>query len=147
MFSTSYVLLQDLYKTPPNWNPWSSEILPEALLQPLFPLPYIIAENNSTPKQAGKCLMILYPSMSGWCQWNIVPWAHISFPSRHQATAGNTERGPGSKFKHHFTPSNKGANGRDGRQESVTWKHCRRWMDSSLWAFWWLCVPYNKSTI
>lgn len=105
--STSYVLLQDLYKTPPNWNPCPSEIFPEALLQPLLSLPYIIAENNSTPKQTGKCLMILYPSMSSRCQWNIALWAHISFPSRRRATAGSRERGPATKFKHHFTPSNK----------------------------------------
>lgn len=77
--SITYILLQDLYKTPPHWAMWPSEILPGAQLQPLFPLPYIIAENNSPPKQTGKCLMILYPSMSSWCQWNIVPWAHISF--------------------------------------------------------------------
>ena len=36
------------------------------------------------------------------------------------------EEGPGTKFKHHFTPSNKGANGRDGREGSVTRKGCRR---------------------
>ena len=146
MISTTYILLQDLYKTPPNWNPRPFEILPEALLKPLFPLPYIIAENNSTPKQTGKCLMILYPSMSHWCQWNIVPWAHISFPSQHWATASSRERGPGTKFKNHFTASNKGANGSDGRGESVTWKGCKRWMGRSLLAIWWLLVPYNSST-
>lgn len=84
--------------------------------------------------------------MSRRCQWNIAPWAHISFPCRHWATASSRERGPGTKFKHHFTPSNKGANGRDGREESVTWKGCRRWMGSSLPAIWWLLVPYNSST-
>lgn len=146
VLSTTYILLQDLYKTPWKWNPWPSEILPEALLQPLLPLPYIIAENNSTPKQTGKCLMILYPSMSSWCQWNIVPWAHISFPSRRWATAGGRERGPGTKFKHHFTLSNKRANGGDGREESVTWKGCRRWMGSSLLAILWLLAPFNAST-
>lgn len=145
MVSTTCILLQD-FKTPPHWNPWPSEILPGALLQPLFPLPYIIAENNSTPKQTGKCLMILYPSMSSWCQWNIVPRAHISFPSLRRATAGSSGRGPGTKFKHHFTPSNKGANGRDGREKSVAWKGCRRWMGSSLLDMWWLLVPYNSST-
>ncbi len=143
--STTYILLQDLNKTQPNWNLWPSEILPEALFQPLLPLPYIIAENNSTPKQTGKCLMILYPSMSSWCQWNIVPWAHISFPFQRRATAGTGERGPGTKFKHHFTPSNKEANGGDGREESVTWKGCGRWMGSSLLAIWWLLVPYKSS--
>lgn len=133
-------------RLPPNWNLWPSEILTEALLQPPFPLPYIIAENNSTPKQTGKCLMILYPSMSSWCQWNIVPWAHISFPSLCWATASSRERGPGTKFKHHFTTSNKGANGRDGREESVTLKGCGRWMGSSLLGIWWLLVPYYSST-
>lgn len=111
-----------------------------------FPLPYIIAENNSTPKQTGKCLMILYPSMSSWCQWNIVPWARISFPSRRGATAGSRERRPGTKFKHHFTPSNKGANGRDGRGESVTWNDFRRWMSGSPLAIWWRLAPYNSSS-
>ena len=115
---------------------------------PCSPLPYIIAENNSTPKQTGKCLMILYPSMSSGCQWNIVPWAHISFSllgiGLLQAVRG---RGPGTKFKHHFTPSNKGANGRDGTERSVTWKGCRRWMGSSLLAICWLLVPKKNGAL
>lgn len=63
--------------------------LPETLFLLLFPLPYIMSENNCTPKQTGKCLMILYPSMSSWSRWNIVPWAHISFAV--QSGAGGTE--------------------------------------------------------
>lgn len=88
--------------------------------------------------------MIFYPSMSHWCQWNIAPWAHISFPPRRRAPAGSWERGPGTEFKHHFTTSNKGANGRDGREGSVTWKGCRRWMGSFLLAIWWLLVPCSS---
>lgn len=84
--------------------------------------------------------------MSCRCQWNIVPWAHISFPSQHRATASSRERGPGTKFKNHFTASNKGANGSNGREENVTWKGCRRWMGSSLLAVWWLLVPNNRNT-
>lgn len=125
-------LLPDLLRTAENVQQWLSAIVPGALLQPLLPLPCIIAENNSTPKQSGKCLMILYPSMSRQHQWNIVPWAHISFCARHRAAAGSRERSPGTKFKHHFTPSNDGANGGDGRRENGTWEDCRRWMGMSL---------------
>lgn len=134
VFSVTHNLLPNLFTTPPKWNPQASETVPEALLQPLLPLPYITAENNSTPKQTGKCLMILYPSMSSRCQWNIVPWVHISFPAPHRATAGCWGRGPGTKFKHHFTLSNKGANRGERREESVTWKDCKRRMGRPLLA-------------
>lgn len=127
--SPIYISLQDSNKVEcvSLWDPT------EPLLQPPLPLPYIAAENNSTPKQTGKCLMILYPSTSSWCQWNIAPWAHIYFfLSPRLAVAGWGEGGRGTKSKPHYTPSNEGANGKDGMEENVTWKGSRRWMVGCL---------------